>query len=171
MKNILFCAAGALLFQLALSGAAHAQLARVNGNVSQTSSISEIAAIALGPGSHATIHSSTVLEGATVNGSVTETSSGGLRLALAAGPGSRASIAESTICGNVSGDARLHSYIGTAASVSLLPAGGTRISSASAGPGSQGSVRSLVSVGTVVAVDFIPWADSRIILGSTRGGC
>ena len=168
MRNDRLVALGLLLFGITAPTAASAQLARVSGNVSQTSNVSTMAAPTR---SQATIHSSAIMEGSTVDGSVTQSSSGGTRIALAAGPGSRASIAEATICGSVHGDARLISHIGTAAAVSLRPGGRARISSASAGPGRQGSVRSLVSVGTVVAVDFLPWVDSTIVLGSTNGGC
>lgn len=153
-----------------LPSAASAQLT-ATGNVSQSSEVNVLAAIAAAPFSTAIVRSSVIERGASVSGSVIQRSSGGARIALAAGFGSSASVSEATICGNVRGSANLQSHIGTAASVSLLPGGHTRISAASVGPGHQGSVSSYVSVGTVIAVDFIPWADSTIVLGSTRGGC
>ncbi|WP_448661513.1 hypothetical protein ACG3SL_12705 [Sphingomonas sp. CJ20] len=171
MRTTVFLVAGAMFLTPAMVPAAHAQLAEISGDVEQRSDVSTMAAVALGPNSRATIVSSSVQEGAEVDGSVYQRSSGGLRVAVAAGAASRASIAESTICGQVHGDARQSSNIRTAASVSLLPGGGSRISSASAGPGHQGSVSLFVSAGTVVATDFNPWGRSTIILGSTNRGC
>ena len=171
MRTAVLLAAGALCFQMGSVSAAHAQLARIGGDAELRSDVSTMIALAPAPASSATIESSVVEAGAEIDGNLRARSTGAVRLALAAGPASDASITEATVCGDVHGDANLTSHMKGAFALSLTPGGNSRISSASVGHGPQGSVGSFVSTGTVVAVDFLPFVDSTVILGSTRGGC
>lgn len=168
MKQFLFGSAfiGAALLQ---SVPAQAQLTQVDGDVEQSVDIPVILAVAAGPLSTASIYSSSVVAGATIHGSVRQSSSGKARIAVAA-PLSQATIVESTVCGNVQGDVRMASHVGTIVSASIFPGSSTRVMIASSGRGTTGPVSTFVSGGTLIATDIAPRIIPRTIRIGSVGG-
>lgn len=150
---------------------AAAQPTRIGGSVEQRSNVSQLIATSAGYATNASIHSSSVIEGASIGGSARQVSTGVLRAAVGLAAGSSATILESSVCGRVSGNARLNSHVGSAVAVSAVPGSSSNIRIASVGRGSYGSARSTVSARSIFVADFIPFVKSTVSIGSYGRGC